>query len=870
MVPVWFLATSAFFLFALGQAFGGETVYEGALYEPFIASDHIGQTDNVEMVRGFYGYFDITNGQLKQVDVSKPGTLTSTPFNVCNPEVNWAALEWEGKLPAGAAVTFAVRATVDDGLAAGFPDESKWTDWVTLPGTEKRLSIPDSLDGKPYLQYKVTLSGGAALTEVRLLRRITVPAHPRMVANAAEIARAKERIKSDARIKDIFDQFIRHCDNALVGNADKRGKSGVWHAQYYGQALGLAYQLTGDKKYAAEAKIYLDRLFGPVTVAGVEVPALDYSKEEEFDYSEVARDMPAVYDLIYDTLTPEERTRYGQKLVEIAQFVEDTTRKYRFSDLCNQVYVKNVTFFMAGIALLGDGVADEKAQAWFVRADREFHERLIPASNLWASDDGGFGEGPGYADFTQGPFFRELLSWRSATGEDLFAVSNFFRYLLGWELWITRPHDGREQRFNDSRFPQASLSAPCFIASRYHDSRAQWLANRYVEQAKKDSYSYQSQSLWQWVLWYDPDFAEAPLEYPDQPAARLFQGVGQAVFRSGWNKDATFAVLKCQSFRSFGHRHADENEFIITKKGALAIDSGTDQRSPREHVQNYFTQTIAHNTITVYDPNEDMGGTANDGGQYRGELRKVTGDDPKNSQYGAYYPGSPLMLGGIVAFETNLNYSYACGDATKAYSPHKLGLFTRQMVYLPPDSFVIFDRVTSTKPEFAKRWLLHAVEQPVLAGKVAAVSAGDGRLFSQTLLPEDAHIELVGGPGKDFWVDGKNYPPPDPGRAEEPGAWRIEVTPGAPRTEDYFLHLLTATASDTTKAPVGALVKEEGVMGLEFSPAGKSCRVTFATQGKPAGHITIKDASGLVLLDQNLTQDVQPQRFMPEEEAKQK
>jgi hypothetical protein len=869
------LAVSALLLCGLGEASaageaGGGTVYEGALYEPFIAQDHIGQTDNVEMLRGYYGYFDITNGQLKQTDASRPATLTSTPFNVCNPAVDWTALEWEGTVPAGARVTFALRGTVDDGLAAGFPDDSKWTDWVALAGNGNRLPIPGSLDGKQYLQYRVTLTGGAALTEVRLLRNITVPAHPRMLTNAAEIARAKERIASDPRIKAIFDQFIRHCDNALVGNADKRGKSGVWHAQYYGQALGLAYQLTGDRKYAEEAKIYLERLFGPVTVGGVEIPALDYSKEREFDYSEVAREMPAVYDLIYDTLTPAERTRYAQKLVEIAQFVEDTTRKYRFSDLCNQVYVKNVTFFMTGLALLGDGIADDKAQAWFVRADREFHERLIPASNLWASDDGGFGEGPGYAGFTDGPFLRELLSWRSATGEDLFAVSNFYRYLMGWELWLTRPHDGRMQRFNDSKFERPSISSPAFIASRYHNSRAQWLANRYLEAARKDSYSYQNQSLWQWVLWYDPDQEEETLQYPDQPLVRLFQGVGYVIFRSGWDTDATFAVLKCQSFRSFGHRHADENHFVITKRGALAIDSGVDQRSPSDHVRNYFTQTIAHNTITVYNPNEDMGGTANDGGQYRGELRKVSGDDPRNSQYGAYYPGSPLSLGGIVAFETNTNYSYACGDATRAYSPDKLTLFTRQMVYLPQNSFVIFDRVTSTKPEFAKRWLLHAVEEPVLAGRVAAVSQGGGRLFCQTLLPEDAHIELVGGPGKEFWVDGKNFPPPQPKQAEEAGAWRIEVSPGAPRTEDYFLHLLTTTSAETTKAPVGALVTEEGAVGLEFAPAGKSCRITFATEGKPAGHITIKDASGLVLLDQDLTQEVQPQRFMPEEEGKEK
>jgi len=373
---------------------------------------------------------------------------------------------------------------------------------------------------------------------------------------------------------------------------------------------------------------------------------------------------------------------------------------------------------------------------------------------------------------------------------------------------------------------------------------------------------------WQWVLWYDPDLGSKPLTYAGagQPMARHFEGVGQVVFRSGWDKDATFGVLKCQSFRSFGHRHADENEFIITKKGALAIDSGVDQRSPRDHVQNYFTQSIAHNTVTVRDPGE-ASRSANDGGQYKGELQAISGDDPKNSQHGACYPGSHLMVGGIVAFETNPDYSYACGDATRAYSPHKMRLFTRQMVYLPPDRFVIFDRVTSTKPEFTKRWLLHTVEQPAVTGKQVTVTEGDGKLFSQTLLPEDARIQLVGGPGKDFWVDGKNYPPPQPGRAEEPGAWRVEVYPGAPRAEDHFLHLLFATGKLTRANPAAALVKEDGAVGLELEADGKSYRVTFATQGDPSGHITIKDGSGKVLIDQPLSQEIQPQRFMPEAEG---
>ena len=93
------------FLCVMASQVAAEVVYDGALYEPFIAYDHIGETDNVEMVRGYYGYFDIHNGKLKQVDDAKPGTLVSMPFVVCNPEVDWTTLEWEGDFPGRATAT---------------------------------------------------------------------------------------------------------------------------------------------------------------------------------------------------------------------------------------------------------------------------------------------------------------------------------------------------------------------------------------------------------------------------------------------------------------------------------------------------------------------------------------------------------------------------------------------------------------------------------------------------------------------------------------------------------------------------------------------------------------------------------------------
>ena len=55
-------------------------------------------------------------------------------------------------------------------------------------------------------------------------------------------------------------------------------------------------------------------------------------------------------------------------------------------------------------------------------------------------------------------------------------------------------------------------------------------------------------------------------------------------------------------------------------------------------------------------------------------------------------------------------------------------------------------------------------------------------------------IEKVGGPGKEFWVFGTNYPnaalPNRPDVANERGEWRVEVSPLMPQAENYFLNVM--------------------------------------------------------------------------------
>jgi hypothetical protein len=181
---------------------------------------------------------------------------------------------------------------------------------------------------------------------------------------------------------------------------------------------------------------------------------------------------------------------------------------------------------------------------------------------------------------------------------------------------------------------------------------------------------------------------------------------------------------------------------------------------------------------------------SNDGGQtYRKEPRRLWD----------IVEGGHAHLDGITRYQDTKEYTYASGDATKAYDADHVRLAQRDIVYLratsrPHPVIVIFDRVESTKPEYDKRFIIHTVNKPVIDGKMTIAENKGGRLTCLTLLPENPRLQLIGGPGKEFWVNGENFPI-DSKRQKypsfiEPGEWRLEVSPLRKQTMDYFIHVL--------------------------------------------------------------------------------
>ncbi len=275
------------------------------------------------------------------------------------------------------------------------------------------------------------------------------------------------------------------------------------------------------------------------------------------------------------------------------------------------------------------------------------------------------------------------------------------------------------------------------------------------------------------------------------------------------------------------------------------------------HLRHYYAQTVAHNCVLIHMPSEPFApywGPAYPGPEGKtsyGSMRRPTGTR-------------------VTAFETHDRYAYAAANITPCYSDKKCEQMIRQFLFVPPNHFVICDRVRTTRPEYRKVWLLHTQNEPVMSGMTFRADEHEGRLYCRTLLPRDATLKKVGGPGKEFWANGMNWELNEAvkeqckrrfektGRPCLFGKWRVEVSPGDARQEDVFLHVIQVGDASLRKMAATELLETSGVVGVRFVSEDKTTEVRFSTADEPGGHIRIRGKGREV--DKALAQAVQTQR----------
>ena len=147
----------------------------------------------------------------------------------------------------------------------------------------------------------------------------------------------------------------------------------------------------------------------------------------------------------------------------------------------------------------------------------------------------------------------------------------------------------------------------------------------------------------------------------------------------------TSIYFKSSPYGSSVHSHADQNSFVIHGGGQiLAVDSGYYDYWGSPHYLGWYKATRAHNAITV------------DGG--KGQVQEAI--DAK---------------GIITQFTNNPDYDLVTGNARLAYG----GLLTkavRSMVYLRPDTVLIFDSLASSAVR-TWEWNIHAHNRIIVKGE---------------------------------------------------------------------------------------------------------------------------------------------------------
>ncbi len=600
--------------------------------------------------------------------------------------------------------------------------------------------------------------------------------HPRLFFRDTDLPAIRERIAGDYQAE--WREMIADLDTrALAQPAEEFARGAFLKSWGTGRNVAFAAIVTGDEKYVTWAKQWAAALVaaGPVG--------------NDNEYRGRLQSLAVAYDWLQPWLAAEEKTKLADAILA------HIDRNWYFADRATNYIGGHSRWgnFALAAGLLALATERPELREKLLTVRKHWIQGYFPAQG-WIATDGGYHMGWAYsAAYLTGAIH---CVWSTATNETV-----FFPWLAKLPaFWIYgRQGDGFYPNTGDAYTAKDDLNAYhrelLMIASGVlKDPHAAWTIKPHDDRFADILYGDKR------VPPAAPDDPRAPL-----PLSRHFRNAGVVIARDRWDERTTHLQFRSTSFYSANHHHRDENSFTLHYRGPLAIDSGLYDEGGsgggygRPHWRNYFTRTIAHNAIVVFDPEQTMtviGEPAtNDGGQtYREEPMGL--DD--------ILPGGHAHLDGITRYVDTPDYTYAAGDATKAYDAARVRLAQREIVYLRDTTrahpvVVVFDRVESTKAEFEKKFLLHTIDEPSVDGRMMVAKNNGGRLSSLTLLPEQAKLELIGGPGKDAWVDGANHTWDPAARRKpglEPGEWRLEVSPSIPATRDNFLHVLFVDDAD--------------------------------------------------------------------------
>jgi hypothetical protein len=606
----------------------------------------------------------------------------------------------------------------------------------------------------------------------------------------------------------------------------------------------------------------------------------------------------AVYDWCYPLLSEEDKTRFQDFALKIAAGMEIGWPPVKQGSVTGHGVENQL---MRDLLCLALAVYDERPDIYEPVAGRFFKEYIEPKWFMYKART--HNQGSSYFPFRFQWEIMAALIMDAAGRPRIFGDDQ--QYVLYWALYARRPDgllivDGDSSQNNvvpgtrRQDYKRSMLHAGNYFNDRYLKGEA-------LRELEEEKFDFSDLGPVEFLIFNNPDLMGKPVD--DLPLSMYYPSPkGAVIARTGWEEGmdspVVVAEMKINEWWFSNHHHLDAGAFQIYYKGALATDTGyyhgaktkfgsIDLSTPndgstgyaRTHDFNYNKRTIAHNCMLVYDPSEKMvyGNTpvVNDGGQ----RIPNNGNEPFNFEI-FMDPAKGYRICEILGHEAGKdpkapNYTYLKGDLTRAYSG-KVKSYQRSFMFLNlknkdhPAALVVFDRVESSRVEFKKTWLFHGMYEPSIEPSISASSAApgaasrsvfvndrygyQGKLTLDTLLPaaDNLIVEKIGGPDKEYLVNGVNYYAiPREGGVNEGGGWRLELSPRKAETLNYFLNVLQPCDAVSQVSPLAAeMIESSTHIGVAITgrvvlfgkdTARTKAAVSFSFGGSGDFEITVAD-----------------------------
>jgi hypothetical protein len=595
--------------------------------------------------------------------------------------------------------------------------------------------------------------------------------HPRVYLSPDQLTRLKGLLASGTPAATRFKGMV---DDQLAGGD-------VYDFQAWFAAL--MYQLTGQTAYADHAIAQVD---DRVTAEEALIAAgqrAEVAGDSYLDVGGYVGDLALTYDWCFDRLTADQKSRwlaYADQAVWNVWHPDDATWggvSYPWSGWSVDNPSNNYYYsFLRATMLLGLAAYGELASAagWVdLFRQTKIGEQLVPA---FAADlvGGGSREGTGYGVSMAG-LFRMYDQWSATTGERIADLTPHALASLAWMMHATVPTLDRVAPVGDhARDSTAALFdyhrdyvqglAWLFAAEPQAAVAKTWLAECSVPQMGQGFMFYSD------FLYANPALVARPLA--DLHTVYHAPGTGDVFARSSWAEDATWLHFKCGPYTE-SHAHQDQGSFLLYKREWLAADANLVSHSGIQQgvrLHNLVRLDSGGNTVDMPDDTTS-------------ELRALK-DDPR--------------------------FLYLACDATPAYDDDAAAATVeRQIVFLRPDTLVVFDRLQSSG-SLTRTWQMTTLRAPQVAAGSATLPGGDTDLTLRVVEPSGATLGVVSWPAED---------------SDFSSGSRLQVADAA-GTESFFLVVIDL---DGAVASVTA-ANGSGTRGATIAFAGGgSATVTFET-----------------------------------------